>query len=233
MGSDSWIQIEKIKVSRQQNLPDRVCFQFNENLLRDIQLWRETNRKLQLSSEILTDFKYLVFLNHQNSFSVELNFCSFYQQNEEKIAVIQSKISLDGKIIQQIRHDYLQEPQLLQRIVTAHYWVIEQLLNQLKLKSSSDRKKTTSQPQLDQEHQFLSWGLSLGLTIIVAAMLILASINLPVVLIITVLLTFGTQVVIKRFLLHNLSDSIIQKLLSNRIFSSTKKSRFNYQNKFK
>ncbi|GAB4228665.1 MAG: hypothetical protein Kow0049_09790 [Stanieria sp.] len=211
MGSDSWIQIEKIKVSRQQNLPDRVCFQFNENLLRDIQLWRETNRKLQLPSEILTDFRYLILLNKQKSFSVELNFCSFYQQNEEKIAVIQSKISLDGKINQQIRHDYLQEPQLLQGIMTAHYWVIEQMLNQLKLKSSRKRKKQTPQPQLAQKHQVLSWSLSLGLTMIVAVILLLTSINLPIMLIITVLFAVLAQVAIKRFLLSNLPNSVLQK----------------------
>ncbi|BAU63736.1 hypothetical protein STA3757_11030 [Stanieria sp. NIES-3757] len=233
MRSGSLIQIEKIKVSRQQNLPDRVCFQFNDSLLRDIQLWRETNKKLQLPSDILTDFRYLVLINQQKSFSVELNFCSFYQQNEEKIAVIQSKISLDGKINQQIRHDYLQEPQLLQRIITAHYWLIEQMLNQLKLKLSSDRKKQTPQSHLDQKHQFLSWSLSLGLTMIVAAMLILASINLPVVLIIIVLLTFLGQLFIKRFLFPNFFDSVIQKLLNSRIFSSAKKSRLNYPNKLK
>jgi hypothetical protein len=211
MISNSWIQIEKIKVSRQQNLPNRVYFQFNENLLREIQLWQESNRKFQFSLEVLTDFRDYVLLNHQNNFSVELNFCSFYQQNEEKIAVIQSKISLDGKIIQQIRHDYLQEPQLLQRIMTAHYWVIEQMLNQLKLKSSRKRKNQTPQPQLAQKHQVLSWSLSLGLTMIVAVILLLASINLPIMLIITMLFAVLAQVAIKRFLLPNLPNSVLQK----------------------
>ncbi|AFZ37438.1 hypothetical protein Sta7437_3956 [Stanieria cyanosphaera PCC 7437] len=245
MKSDSWIHIEKIQVSRQQNLPNRVCFQFNENLLREIQLWQETNRKFQFASEILTDFRSYVLLNHQNNFSVELNFCSFYQQDEEKTAVIQSTISLDGKIVQQIRHDYLQEFQLLQRIINAHYWVIEQMLNQLKLKSSSkrtglaskSRKKQTSQfaRHLAQESQLLSWGLSLGLTIIVVLMLIVASINLPVILIITVLFALLAQVVIKNFLLSNSSDLALQKLLSKRFLSSTKikKIKFNYLNKLK
>jgi hypothetical protein len=208
---DAWIQIEKVKVNRQQTLPNQVCFHFDDNLLREIKLWQENHKQMQLSWETITDFRYYVLLNHQSNFPVELTFCSYYQQAEQQIAVIQSQIFLDGKITQQIRHDYLQKFQLLHRVMTAHYWAIEQMLNQLKIKSL-------------KPNQLLFSILSLAFTIIVALILLLASIELPIVLIISFIIWVILKLAIKHLLLPNLHYFILQQLLFG-VFSSPTKMR--------
>ncbi len=70
--------------------------------------------------------------------------------------VMRSVISLDGDIIHQIQRDCLEYPKRCLAIATSHYWLIEQLLNQLRVKT------------ILWLH-WLSWGLSL---LVVAATVI-------------------------------------------------------------
>lgn len=226
MKSDSWIKLKKSErqnvrsmafpsqVNRQQNDPEKVCFYFSDSLLIDLQLWQESNKKIRFSKELLADFYFYVLCEHQNSFPAELNFCSFYQLEREQIAVIHSVISLQS-IEQQIRYDYLQEPQLLDRIIKTHYWVIEQMLAQLKLKRAKNiphQRKNTNGSKSKQDRQIYVW-LSLVFSFFVAVILYSASINLVFILIITGLVAVFLSISMRRYLFPNSSNFVLHKLL--------------------
>ncbi len=65
-----------------------------------------------------------------------LTFLTHYWQDGEKITVIRSVISLNGKISQQIRRDCLENPQLLPKLIRVHYWLILQMIAQLPFSAS-------------------------------------------------------------------------------------------------
>lgn len=103
---------------------------------------------------------------------------------------MRSVISTDGDILHQIKRDCLERPNLCRQIAAAHYWLIEQLLSQLRLRAF-----------LKLKLQLLSWGLSL---LIVAALVIpfvpqLIELNLGL-LLVPLLMVWLLQMLLQRLL---------------------------------
>ena len=156
---DDRIQVEEVRNDRGRVLSRFVRFNLNKALIKKILKARSRGKRLSISGDLLTELRYCTLSdgeNHkrQNRFSSNLTFCTYYEDNiglpEEQLEniVMCSAIGFDGDIIHQIRRDRLENPKECLAIATAHYWLIEQLLSQLRLKET---------PWLN----VLSWALSL------------------------------------------------------------------------
>ena len=128
-----YITIEEQRVSRQNIIPQQVNFEFNPESLDKIGQMRLNRNSLSFDTQLLTNLRYYSLLQCNNIRRGGLTFTSYYWQGEQKIAVISSNISIQGQIYQQIRHDFLVNFSLLEKIIDAHYWSINQILKQLPL----------------------------------------------------------------------------------------------------
>lgn len=137
---DSFVYINQERVSRRKFIPNGVRFYLNPEDINQIEQAQVRQLDVTLSPDVLADFRYYVLVERQNYLQSEIIFSTYYQQDTQEIAKIQSKISLEGKIEQQICHDIGKNPQVLQGIIYAHYWLIGQMLNQLPLRGNSYRK---------------------------------------------------------------------------------------------
>ena len=102
------------------------------------------NNSLSFDDELLTNLRYYSILQCHNIICSGLTFTSYYCQGKQKIAVISSNISAQGQISQQIRQDFFVNLPVLEKIFEAHYWSIEQILQQLPIASP-------------KKNYFLSW----------------------------------------------------------------------------
>lgn len=149
------IHIDQKRLTRRRFIPQRVSFHLNQDNLKQIQIARANNQQLLLSPTLLADFRYYVLLNRYDCLHSGLTFCTYYQEREQEIALVQSVISLEGKIEQQIRRDRLENPHWLDTITSIHYWSIAQMFDQLPLKPNN-------------YSNWLFWGLTLLILIAIA-----------------------------------------------------------------
>lgn len=146
-----YISIEEHRVSRYKTIPQQVKFEFDPDNLEAITQMQVNHNFLSFDSELLTNLRYYSLWQSNNIMRSGLTFTSYYCQGTQKIAVISSNISAQGQISQKIRHDFFVNFSLLNKILKAHYWSIEQIFKQLSL---TDQKKS----------YFLSWIFSLLIT---------------------------------------------------------------------
>ncbi|MBE9042857.1 hypothetical protein IQ255_00300 [Pleurocapsales cyanobacterium LEGE 10410] len=143
---NSCIKIESIKISRQLAIPHQVYFCLNSDILDQIEI-EQSHHKLTLSSDKLADLRYYILLNiplnkTTSSLSYQRSPITFstnylFSNKQQPTTVVRSVINLEsGKITQQIQQDLWQNRQLLSKIISAHYWLIYQIIEQLPLESS-------------------------------------------------------------------------------------------------
>ena len=128
-----YITIEEQKVARYKTIPQQVNFEFTPENLDAITQIQTNHNSLSFDSELLTNLRYYSLWQSNNILSPGLTFTSYYRQGEQKIAVISSNILLQCQISQKIRHDFLVNLTLVEKIINAHYWSIEQIFQQLPL----------------------------------------------------------------------------------------------------
>ena len=128
-----YISLEEQRVSRKRTIPQQVNFEFNPENLDAIAQMQDNNNSLSFDTQLLTNLRYYSLCQCHNITRSSLTFTSYYCQGEQKIAVISSNISIQGQISQQIRHDFLSNLSLLEKIIEAHYWSIDQVFRQLPL----------------------------------------------------------------------------------------------------
>jgi hypothetical protein len=145
---ESCIIVDKEKIGRKRVLFHGIRFTLDKDSLERIQQAQETGRRLYISHELLSDLRYYALIDGQNRLQSGLIFCTYYLRGGSEEALMRSVISTDGDIFHQIRSDCLERPNFCRSISSAHYWLINQLLGQLRLGILV---------RLNQ----LSWGLSL------------------------------------------------------------------------
>lgn len=174
--NDISIEIEEQIVSRQQIIPQQVNLEFNQKSLALIISMQEQRQLLFLSPKLLTNLRYYSLLccyispyllpskgldSRNLILRSGLVFTTYYRQDTEKIPVITSNISLQGKISQQICLKFFFKFALLKKIINAHYWIINQILQQLPLNY--------------QKNSFLySWILPLLMTLAITIVILIA-----------------------------------------------------------
>ena len=209
---DSCIYINQERISRRQFIPNGVCFYINQEDINQIEQAQAKQLKIQLSPHLLADFRYYILVERQNYLQSEITFSTYYQQDPQDIAKVQSTISLEGKVHQQICHDAWKNPQLLRGIVSAHYWLIGQMFNQLPLRGKNYSK-------------WLPLCISLILTLVLALLVFyLLKANFIIKLLVILLLFFFLKEWSRRFLIFYLRRWILEQLLFG-IFSYQSRNR--------
>ena len=198
---NSCIHINQERISRRHIIPNGVRFYLNQDYLREIKQAQAQRLNIELSPELLADFRYYVLIERQRYIPSDITFSTYYQQDTHEIAKIQSTISVEGKIQQQICHNDWTNAQLLRKIVNAHYWLIGQMLNQLPM----EKKAYTKQ---------LPWYIALVITILLAPLLLyLVNSGIVIDLFAVFLLLLLMHQLSKKFLINYLRQYILFQLL--------------------
>lgn len=204
---DSLISIKKKQITSKIAIPTRIDFNLTESSLEQISDQRQSFKRLQLSSELLADLRYYSLLQNFASSENSLTFTTYYVQQQQKIAVIKTVISLQGKISQQLCRSFLKNPQLLKNLVINHYWLIEQICDRHPLKYS-------------HKSFLLPWVLSLIISFIIAPFIFyFISLSLPIeliILIVTFLLLYWIiKFILKKYLTYFIWQQLLFGFLSN------------------
>lgn len=128
----SCIQIEVERISRSQVLFHGVRFTLDKESLHQIQQAQQMGDSLKLSRQLLTDLRYYALIDDENRWQSGLSFCTYYQRGNSQEALMRSVIGMDGDIIHQIQRNCLERPNFSRQISAAHYWLIEQVMRQLR-----------------------------------------------------------------------------------------------------
>jgi len=148
---EPYIQVDKEQITRKRVLFHGIHFHLDKDILASIQQAQETGRPLEISRQLLADLRYYVLIDGESRLQSGLTFCTYYLRGGTEEALMRSVISTDGDIIHQIKSDCLERPNFCCRIASAHYWLIDQLLSQLRLRALL-------------KVNLLSWGLSIAIT---------------------------------------------------------------------
>jgi hypothetical protein len=185
---EPYIQLEQEKIGKTRSLFYGIRFNLDNNSLAEIQSAQATNQTIYIPRQLLADLRYHTLFSQDNGIRSGLTFCTYYHQGVLEEAVMRSLLSLDGDIIHQIKSDCLERPQFCQKMVSAHYWLIDQLLQQLRLR-------------IVFWLEGISWGLSV-LTVVLAAIPYIQPLLLnPITLLIPVLASWLLRLVLKPLLL--------------------------------
>jgi hypothetical protein len=145
---EAYIKVDKERITGKRVLFHGIRFHLDKDILKSIQHAQETGRRLYISRELLADLRYYALIDGENRLQSGLTFCTYYLRRGSQEALMRSVISTDGDILHQIKSECLERPNFCRKIASAHYWLIDQLLGQLRLRAIL---------RLNQ----LSWGLSL------------------------------------------------------------------------
>lgn len=192
---EGYITMERERISPSRILFHGIRFNLDKDLLLQIQYAKDTNRRLEISPAFLADLRYYSLIDGENHFQSGLTFCTYYGKGKSQEALIRSVISLDGDIMQQIKRDCLENPHFYRQIAAAHYWLIEQLLTQLRIGSLV---------KLNLVVIILSWTIALLLMAGMVMLLISKFLNylwmFLVAVVMTWLLQVGLQMLLRLFL---------------------------------
>jgi hypothetical protein len=148
---EPYIKLDKERITRKRVVFHSIRFNLDKDIIQRIQEAQQTGRRLYISRKLLADLRYYALIDGENYLQSGLTFYTYYQRDGSEEALIRSVISTDGDIFHQIKSDCLEHPNFCRQLACAHYWLIEQLLNQLRLRLFLGSK-------------LLSWGLSLLIT---------------------------------------------------------------------
>lgn len=214
------IKIEGERISRSQFLFHGIRFNLNKDSLREIQQTQQRGDSLQLSPHLLTDLRYYALIDDENRWQSGLTFCTYYQRGNSEEALMRSVISLDGDIIHQIQRNCLERPKFSSQITSAHYWLIEQVMGQLRLRRVIP---------LTRLSHLLAWGLALLIGLVTVILFISVFLNQPWmllgVIVMVCLFCIGFQRIFRLFL-PRLRRWIMQRILSGFISSKPKSKQF-------
>jgi hypothetical protein len=198
---DSFIRVQKKQIALGILIPTEINFYLTDRDLAKV-IWQiNHSTKLNFSPELLADLRYYSLLQNQITADFSLVFTTYYLEQPQKIAVIKSIISLQGKVSQQICRCFLDRPLLLNDLVVSHYWLITQVCDRLSLKYNN-------------KSFLLAWSSSLIIALIIAPFFFyLLSLNwaieLIIVLAIFCLFYFPINLIIQKYL----PTFILQQLL--------------------
>ncbi|MBD1923910.1 hypothetical protein H6F77_22990 [Microcoleus sp. FACHB-831] len=191
---EEYIKIEEVKDEQKRVQSRFIRFNLHPTVLDRILLAKATGRGLYIPRHLLAALRSYALLDAESRLQSGLTFCSYYYQPVSQhlaaeTIVMRSVIALDGDVIHQIRRDCLENGERCRAIATAHYWLISQLLNSLRLKT----------------YLLLSW-LSWGLSLLIVAATIISKLDEfwllhPFLQLATVLLLWLLQEILRRLLL--------------------------------
>ena len=108
-----------------------VNFHFNSQIIAKIHQAKHRGYRLQISRQLQTNLRCCSLIGQESYFQSGLSVCSYYRQDKQEEPVIKSLISPEGGMVNQVSSYYLDRHQLCNEITTAHYWLVQQLTQQL------------------------------------------------------------------------------------------------------
>lgn len=123
---ESCIRIHKEKGTARKTVCHGVDFYLNPAIASLCQEVRAKGETLQFKPAFLADFRYYAI------FQSTLIFSTFYQEEDAEKEIVRSVISLDGDATNQVCQDCLENSEFALTITSIHYWLIQQLMRQLR-----------------------------------------------------------------------------------------------------
>ena len=162
-----------------------ICFNLDKFSLAAIERAKTDNSQLYLSPKQQADLRCYILFEGQNYL-----FSTYYEEE----AIVRSLIFFDGEIIHQISNNSLEEVEFVGKITTAHYWLIEQIIEQVNFDSDSGIAKGWL--------NLLPWGLSCLIVLITVLINLAQFLSLPfwLILLAPLLMCWLLQLGIKRLL---------------------------------
>ncbi|MGC1392709.1 MAG: hypothetical protein WA828_00415 [Coleofasciculaceae cyanobacterium] len=193
---EPYIEFEKERISRRQVILHSVHFNLDKDILLKIQEAQTLGLRLYISRKLLADLREYALI------SSCLTFSTYYLRGGAQEALMRSVIVADGDVFNQIRSDCLERPNFCRQVASAHYWIIAQLLSQLRLGAFL-------------RLSLLSWLLALLIVILVIIPLILLLIRVNLWLLLPLLLVgLIVLIVLQKFLLPVVRNLIFRQMLS-------------------
>ncbi|WP_414575839.1 hypothetical protein [Anabaena sp. CCY 9402-a] len=132
------------------NIPPKLliylwyCTCFQHNFVPDSRVEQDKNKSTRSYLIFLMNILRILrskYLQNQTSFQVGCTFNSYYSQKEltaedyrEKDCLLQSVVLFYGDVIQKVKKDFLHNNANLVNVISAHYWLVDQLLSSLRNK---------------------------------------------------------------------------------------------------
>lgn len=132
---ESCIKFNKEQITRKRVVFHSLHFNLDKDVLLTIQQAQETGRCLDISRTLLADLRAWAMIDGENCLQSALTFYTYYLRGGVKEALMRTVISPDGDIFHQIKNDCLERPIFCRQIAAAHYWLIDQILCQLRLRA--------------------------------------------------------------------------------------------------
>ncbi|MGB0560771.1 MAG: hypothetical protein ACPGVO_03085 [Spirulinaceae cyanobacterium] len=130
---DHAIRAIKERAARNKVLCHGISFHLDSSSLGRVQLARSRGQSLHITRSFLNSFRQYVLFNGQGRLQTGVDFTTFYRFGEYERPLLKTFISLDGDIIHKISQECLQDERLAEELTTAHYWLIQQLFDRLRL----------------------------------------------------------------------------------------------------
>ena len=131
---DTFISYKEEQITSEIKAIYGISFNLNSKSLEQIIHRKKDRKRVHLSSKLLTKLRYTVLLQNYSNLQFPLSFTTYYVRKRQKVAVIKSVIDIQGRITQCFCRGFLDRPHLFNDIITAHYWLIEQICDRLSLK---------------------------------------------------------------------------------------------------
>lgn len=132
---ESCIKFNKEQITRKRVVFHSIHFHLNKDVLLTIQQAQETGHCLDISHTLLADLRTWALIDGENRLQSGLTFYTSYLRGGAQEVLMRSVISSDGDIFHQIKNDCIERPNFCRQIASAHYWLIDQILGQLRLRS--------------------------------------------------------------------------------------------------
>lgn len=208
---EPYIEFEKERISRQNFVIHSVRFHLDKDILLRIKEAQETGLRLYLSGHLLADLREYALISQENSFQSGLTFYTYYLRGGAQEALMRSVISADGDVFHQIKSDCLERPNFCRQVASAHYWIIAQLLSQLRLGAFL-------------RLNLLSWFLAFLITVFVLIPLILLVTRVNIWLLLPLLIiALMVLIALQRLLLPIVRRLVFQQVLSGLLSRPWKK----------
>lgn len=135
---NSCLRIEQKRISPRRTIPVDINFDLNREILSQIVSLKSNQQKILFSEDNLANLRYFFLFNSSENLGLGITFKTYYDREPEKIAIIKSVIYLSGKAEQYIRKDAISHGGGVytianQEMIDVHYWLIEQIFNQIPL----------------------------------------------------------------------------------------------------
>jgi hypothetical protein len=193
---EPYIKFEKERISRRQVVFHSIRFNLDKDILLKIQEAKTRGLRLYISRQLLADLREYALI------SSGLTFSTYYLRGGAQEALMRSVIVADGDIFNQIRSDCLERPNFCNQVASAHYWIISQLLVQLRLGAFLKLK-------------LLTWLLTLLIVSLVLIPLIILLVRVNLWLLLPLLIgALIVAVVLQRLLLPIVHNLLFRQMLS-------------------